>query len=466
MQRKGIALTVVTAALAAGLVLLAGCGGGGRPESEEESPIPVAATVVRLEPTTIQRDLSGILRGRMEANVAPEVSGRLNKIYVEVGDEVTKGQALAVMDGSQYWLSSQSTKGQMETARLQLEQAEDNYERYQPLYEAGQISKSQWDQIVNAYEMAQAGYDAAKAGYYQVTDMAAETTIRAPFSGVVAFRNADIGSMVGPSMVVFQVIQSDPMTVTIGVDENDIRYLTEGAEVDVRVEAYPGETFSGTVRAIGSKLETATFTFPVEVELPNEDGRLKSGMVAHVVLPIRDLGEAISVPLNAVVELAGVDYVYVVKEVQRQEPRPSANQLRVGDEVVELNSLTEQIAAALDDAGTGAGVTIESADKLYTLELTGIDEPSQNGDPGTELRVERREVVKGSSLGDRIVVEEGLEPGERIITEGQQFLEDGSLITLPDETTAADEGENSGGENEAAETESTETTDEAGEEAA
>lgn len=464
---RRITLLVVPAVLAAGL--FAGCGGGGPQMTEEEKPIPVSSSVVTSSPAVVQRDLSGVLRGEMEANVAPEVSGRLRRINVEVGDEVVKGQSLAVIDGSQYWLSSQASKGQMETARLQLEQAQDNYDRYKPLYESDKISQAQWDQIVNGLEMAEAGYEAAQAGYYQVTDMAAETTIRSPLTGVVASRNADIGSMVGPQMVVFQVVQSEPMKVTIGVDESDLRYLTEDSPVELWVEAYPGETFTGTVRSIGAKLDEMTHTFPVEISVPNPDGRLKSGMVAHVVLSIRDLGEVISVPLNAVIELGGTKYVYVVHEVQRSEPRSTVRQLRAGEETVYLNSTTDEIAEALDSAGAGATVSIESEEKLYTLTLDSIGDPpaAGSGDPGTELRVERREVTTGPTLGDRIVIETGLESGERIVTEGQQFLDDETLISLPEDDFAGEAPpDESAAEEPAAEDGQTPTDEPSGEEAA
>jgi RND family efflux transporter MFP subunit len=463
---RRITLLAVPAVLAAGL--FAGCGGGG-PQMEEEKPIPVSSSVVTSLPAVVQRDLSGVLRGEMEANVAPEVSGRLRRINVEVGDEVVKGQSLAVIDGSQYWLSSQASKGQMETARLQLEQAQDNYDRYKPLYESDKISQAQWDQIVNGLEMAEAGYEAAKAGYYQVTDMAAETTIRSPLTGVVASRNADIGSMVGPQMVVFQVVQTEPMKVTIGVNESDLRYLTEDSPVELRVEAYPGETFTGTVRGIGAKLDERTHTFPVEISVPNPDGRLKSGMVAHAVLSIRDLGEVISVPLNAVIEFSGTKYVYVVHEVERSEPRPSARQLRAGEETVYLNSTTDEIAEALDSAGAGTTVSIESEEKLYTLTLDSIGDPpaAGSGDPGTELRVERREVTTGPTLGDRIVIETGLESGERIVTEGQQFLDDETLISLPDEDLSGEPEPDESTDDEATtEDEQTPTDEPSGEEAA
>lgn len=214
--------------------------------------------------------------------------------------------------------------------------------------------------------------------------MASETTIRAPIPGVVAMRYSDIGSMVGPQFQVFEIVKTDPMKVSIGVNEEDIASVIQGGEVLVTVDAYPDESFKGVVHNIGVKADPRTHAFPVEIQLDNPDGRLKSGMVAHVRLPILDLGEVLTIPINAAVKIQGVDYIFIVKEVVE--------------------------------------------------EATGMGEDGRPGpsEPQTMLRVEKRAAILGPVADHRVVVLEGLEPGEEIVTEGQQFLEDGSLITIPD----------------------------------
>jgi len=155
--------------------------------------------------------------------------------------------------------------------------------------------------------------------------------------------------------------------------------------------------FKGTVYSIGIKADSRTHAFPVEVRLENDDGRLKSGMVAHVRLPIKDLGEVLTIPINAAVKIQAVDYVFVVQEV-------------------------------VEDTAT-------------------TDEDGNPGPPEktTRLRVQRRAVTLGPETDHRVVVVEGLEAGEEIVTEGQQFLEDGSLVTIPnresDAQTAGEDGQ-------------------------
>ncbi len=362
-----------------------------------EQSYTVLSEVVVTSHEMIVRDLAGVLRGEMEALVAPEIGGRLQDIYVEVGEEVAKGQALARIEGTGYWLSSEAAKGQFEGAKLQLRQAEDSYNRYQPLYESGSISEAQWESIVNAYEGAKINYDASRAGYYGAADIASETTIRAPIPGVVAMRYSDIGSMVGPQFQVFEIVKTDPMKVSIGVNEEDIATVIGGKEVEVSVDAYPEETFIGVVHSIGVKTDPRTHAFPVEIFLDNPDGRLRSGMVAHVRLPIRDLGEVLTIPINAAVKIQGVDYIFVVREVVEEKP--------------------------------------------------GMGEDGRPGPSETQtlLRVDKRAVTLGPVADHRVVVMEGLEPGEEIVIEGQQFLEDGSLITIPDRDGSAGPEPTSGG---------------------
>ncbi|OGD72149.1 MAG: hypothetical protein A2Y64_03955 [Candidatus Coatesbacteria bacterium RBG_13_66_14] len=354
-----------------------------------EQSYTVSSEVVGASHETIERDLAGVIRGEMEALVAPEIAGRLQDIYVEVGEEVRKGQALARIEGTSYWLSSEAARGQFEAARLQLKQAEDNYNRYQPLHDSGSISAAQWENISNAYEAAKINYDASQAGYYRAADTAGETTIRAPIAGVVAVRNFDIGSMVGPSYQVFEIVKIDPMKVSIGVNEQDIGTVLPESEVLVTVDAYPDEVFKGVVYSIGIKADPRTHAFPVEVRLDNADGRLKSGMVAHVRLPIKDLGEVLTIPINAAVKIQEVDYVFVVQEV------------------------VEDVTPVGEDGKPGPP------------------------EPTTRLRVEKRAVTLGPVTDHRVVVLEGLEVGEEIVTEGQQFLEDSSLVTIPNHESGA-----------------------------
>jgi len=375
-------------------LLLAACGGE-RTVMPEQS-YTVSSDVVAVSHETLERDLAGVIRGEMEALVAPEIAGRLQDVYVEVGERVRKGQALARIEGTSYWLSSEAARGQFEAAKLQLRQAEDNYNRYEPLHETGSISAAQWENISNAYEAAQINYEASQAGYYRAADTAGETTIRAPIPGVVAVRNFDIGSMVGPSYQVFEIVKTDPMKVSIGVNEEDIGTVIPESEVEVTVDAYPAEVFTGVVYSIGVKADPRTHAFPVEVRLENTDGRLKSGMVAHVRLPIKDLGEVLTIPINAAVKIQGVDYVFVVQEV------------------------VEDMPTAGEDGKPGPPELL------------------------ARLRVEKRAVTLGPVTDHRVVVVEGLETGEEIVTEGQQFLEDGSLITIPDREVDARKAEEGG----------------------
>jgi len=392
-------------AFALPFLLLAACGGE-RTVSPEQS-YTVSSEVVGTSHETVERDLAGVIRGEMEALVAPEIAGRLQDIYVEVGEEVRKGQALARIEGTGYWLSSEAARGQFEAARLQLKQAEDNYNRYEPLHDTGSISAAQWENISNAYEAAKINYDASQAGYYRAADTAGETTIRAPIAGVVAVRYSDIGSMVGPSYQVFEIVKTNPMKVSIGVNEEDIGTVLPSSEVEVTVDAYPDEVFKGVVYSIGVKADSRTHAFPVEVRLENPDGRLKSGMVAHVRLPIKDLGEVLTTPLNAVIQLRGVNYVYVIHEV--------------------------------------------------TEEVAGYDAAGKPASSEVRRRVERRPVTLGPTVGERVVILEGLKPGEEYVVEGQQFLEDGTLVTIPERVATAEEAAPAAGATPAVETPAAET---------
>ncbi len=225
-------------------------------------------------------------------NIAPATPNRIKKINVEVGDRVARGQELVVLD-----------KSSIDQLRINLEQTEREYNRAVQLLEIGSGTQQAVDQV-------KAQLDAARSQYDNLLE---NTVLRSPITGVVTARNYDPGDMTG-SLPVVTVGQLSPVVkVMINVSENDLSKLKAGQPVDVTFDAFPEETFQGTVQRIYPTVDTATRTFQVEVRIANAGERIKPGMFARVSI---DLGskDNVVVPDRAVVKQTGSGnkYVYVL----------------------------------------------------------------------------------------------------------------------------------------------------------
>ena len=226
-------------------------------------------------------------------NIAPQQPNRIKSINVDAGDHVRAGQELVVLD-----------MAGADQLRINLEQIEREYNRAVKLLEIGAGTQQTVDQL-------KAQLDAARSQYDNLME---NTVLRSPVTGVVTARNYDPGDMTG-SLPVLTVGQLSPtVKVMINVSENDMNLIRQGLPVTVEFDAFPGESFAGTVHRIHPTVDTATRTFQTEVRISNANERIKPCMFARVSL---DLGTKpnVVVPDRAVVKQTGSGnkYVYVLR---------------------------------------------------------------------------------------------------------------------------------------------------------
>ncbi len=223
-------------------------------------------------------------------NIAPSMANRIKEITADVGDKVRAGQELVRLDNAN-----------ADQLRVNLEYTESEYNRAVELLNIGSGTQRAVDQL-------KAQLDAQRLQYANTME---NTTLVSPISGVVIARNYDPGDMTGaqPVLTIGQITPS--VKVIINVNENDIAVVKNGMAVDISFDAFSGEKFSGRVSRITPAVDVTTRTFPVEVEVNNQSGKILPGMFARVTF---DLGsvENIVVPDRAVMKQTGsaVRYVY------------------------------------------------------------------------------------------------------------------------------------------------------------
>ena len=227
-------------------------------------------------------------------NISPSAPNRIKTITVEVGDQVSKGQVVATLD------NSSATQ-----LKVNLDQIERDYNRARQLLEIGSGTQASVDQV-------KAQLDAARTQYNNIME---NTVLRSPVSGVVTARNYDPGDMT-QSLPILTVGQIRPsVKLLINITENDISGVSTGMPVEVTLDAFPDQNFSGTISRIYPQVDPATRTIQAEVIVPNQDGKIFPGMFGRVSLDHGSINRVV-VPDRAVVKQTGSGnrYVYVYKD--------------------------------------------------------------------------------------------------------------------------------------------------------
>ena len=298
-----------TIIIAFAALMLAGC--AQKKNSQEQAaaaamaaqPQAQAVKVMAAAKQDVRQD--GVYSATVQAfavnNIAPQSGGRIQKINVEVGDFVGKGQVLAEMD-----------RVQLDQAKLRLSNAETELGRLKQLYEQGGLAQSD-------YEAAELNFQVSKSTYDNLLE---NTILRSPISGVVSARNYDRGDMYGMAAPIFTVQQITPVKILVGISEGDYTKVKKGDNVTLTVDALPGKTFSGSIKRIYPTIDPMTHTVNIEVNVPNQNRELRPGMYAKVNVTFGH-SSSIVVPDAAVVRLQGSGQrnVFVVENgvaVQRE----------------------------------------------------------------------------------------------------------------------------------------------------
>ncbi len=255
--------------------------------------------LVKLETVSVQavdqtQEFTATVEANKVNNIAPSTPVRIDKILVEVGDRVRKGQKLVEMDIAN-----------LEQSKTQLDNLQLEFNRIDELYKVGGTSKSAWD-------AQKTSLDIAKTSYKNLEE---NTRLLSPIDGVVTARNYDDGDMYSAANPVITVEQITPVKLLINVSEGFYTKVKEGMEVDVKLDVYGDEQFKGKVSLIYPTINPQTRTFTVEVKIPNADKRVRPGMFARVVLNFGTLDHVV-VPDRAVIKQSGSGdrYIYVYND--------------------------------------------------------------------------------------------------------------------------------------------------------
>ena len=322
------------------VLFVSACSDRTRADSSSTQPRPdglrARVGVITTEHKELVRKIAlpGTVTAFYEATLYGKVAGYVQKISVDKGDRVRRGQTLAVLEVpemvkelDQVEAAYREAVASLSRSKAEADLQAATYERYKEVHskDPDAISKQELDEYRSRAEVAKANVElaeakvaTARANHERLLALSQYALITAPFSGVVTARFVDPGALIPGATSSNQPIVTlqdlDTLRVYVNVPEVDVPFIREGTPASLTTAAYPGKVFDAHVTRFAEALDPATRTMKTEIDLPNPKHDLRPGMYADVTLELTKSPNAVIIPASALVIEAGKKFVYVVRD--------------------------------------------------------------------------------------------------------------------------------------------------------
>lgn len=304
MKLPPLASRLSTPAIALAITILAASAWYYKRADVSETPIYRTATIERgnVKPTVSS---TGTLSAVKTIQVGTQVSGQVSAIYADFNQHVRRGQLLATIDPALQNQAVEEAQAQLERAQATMQQVQGDYERSKQLYEWKAVTASEFSAVQSNYSVHKADVKSAQIALDRARQNLAYTRIYAPIDGVIVERNVDVGQTVAANFSTPQLflIANDlsDMQILALVDESDIGVIRNGLPVQFTVQAYPNDTFTGTVQQVRlqSKTQDNVVNYTAVVGVHNATGKLLPGMTATVQFLTGTANDVLIVPNSA-----------------------------------------------------------------------------------------------------------------------------------------------------------------------
>jgi membrane fusion protein (multidrug efflux system) len=297
LQFRPLHATMVLLCLA-----LLSCGGASAPPgSGAPKPIQVVVATTTTKPWSDVIEALGTARANESLTLSAKVTETVARVHFSDGDRVEAGQVLVSLTG-------RAEVAQLEEARAALKEATQQFGRQNGLVEQGTVPRSQLDAQIAVRDSARARMEAIRARL-------ADRVITAPFAGVLGFRQVSEGTLVTPGTPIATLDDITVIKLDFSVPETLLGSLAVGQPIEARSAAFSDRVFDGTVSSIDSRVDPISRAVTVRARMPNEDARLRPGMLLSVSLSTAPR-DAVVIPEIAVAALGARQFVYVVGDDQ------------------------------------------------------------------------------------------------------------------------------------------------------
>jgi len=277
----------------------------------EESSVAAPVKVIAVKRSLISEKLykTGLIQAWRETNITTSIGGQIDKIYVEEGERVEQGRLLAELDTRAVRLQLEQAEAGVAVAEASYRDAKRNMDRMEHLNLESAVSEHLYEKVKLLYEAAEAQLQQARAVLNLAKHNVEVSLMKAPFSGVVASKNAEVGDVINPMMVgfvpnsgVLTLMDYSRIKVEVEVSERDVLRIKEGQSAHVEVAAYPGEVFQGLVSMVNQTADPLSKKFAVEVVLDNPELQLKPNTFGKVAFIVEKHEDVLVIPLRAILE--------------------------------------------------------------------------------------------------------------------------------------------------------------------
>lgn len=352
-------IPIATLLAGAPLALASGCGRAAEVRAKAvQAPVHVDTATAQDRDVPQEVTLTGVLEANERTQLAANATGRVVRVFVELGDRVAPFAPIVQLDARSAALSAREATANVQTAAGQLATSKKDCERYQALLAKGAITQQEYDRAMGQCDTQTSSEEAARARAAEAAQTVADATVRAPFGGKIAERFVHVGEYVRPDTKVVTLLADDPLRLKLTVPERDIFAAKEGEKVRFETAGLPDRAFQATLRFIGGEVREQTRDLVVEAVVDNHDGSLLPGMFvsAHLstgqvrlpVIPRKALLAGPTEPSVFVVDGGRVHQRLVQTGAPLGDDVSIADGLREGDRVV-LNPSSALSDGALVD---------------------------------------------------------------------------------------------------------------------
>ena len=299
MKKKIIIIAIAVVAVVATTLFFL------RPKTVDASKITIETSAAKTGTISKTVTATGTLEAITTVEVGTQVSGIVENIYVDFNSYVKKGQLMARLDTTNLAAALEQTQATLDNAKAELDYQQANYDRLAPLYQKNMLAKSDFDQATYNLNKAKASYNNALAQHKKNKINLDYAFIHSPIDGIVLNRAVDEGQTVAASFntpTLFTIANDlTQMEVQADVDEADIGQVKQGQRVEFKVDAYPDQSFEGTVTEVRLEptITNNVVTYIIIINAPNPDYKLMPGMTAETEIFVLEKKDLLVVPSKA-----------------------------------------------------------------------------------------------------------------------------------------------------------------------
>ena len=279
--------------------------------------VPVEVSIVKLGSVSQLLDYSGDIHAEYEVKVFSKIPDRIEKFYVDEGDNINKSQIIARITATTIKQGVKQAEAALAAAHAQEINLKLEFDRAKRLFSENAMSKQQYDAVQTQFEAAKAQAEQAQAGLVSVKSQLGDAELTAPISGIIGQRFYEEGDMASPGTPVVSIVQMDKVKIVFDATEEDLGKLAIGQEAAIKVRSYTDKIFSGKMQKISPVLDPETRMAKVEVLIDNSKHLLKPGMYAEVSVTTGLIQDVIVIPRYVTIESTTMEKIQGEDQVQK-----------------------------------------------------------------------------------------------------------------------------------------------------